>query len=280
LQELVSRGKFTEVAELIRSLTPREQMQAKGLIKSLQENGVDITTPDAKYQESQIFYNNISLDQIVETDQSYLTTTGMTENERRLVFHGTKQGHLPSLQAGFFTVNPTYRVFTKDVHASLNYKTGVKLETVSDGTVTIWSPEREMLSQGDGTTFSITNPVDKDTVIPESLPKPKNVGVAGQDREYTQYIPGDRLIGSAIITPDQQGYLNGLKDRLKSLSSSTTPQSMEEFLSQEMQTFPGEINITSFGQTPPSPDQLKRTIVVFMYESEMQHRAALCTSGD
>ena len=279
LHELAKRGNFDELITILKQLTPSEQLRCKVIVDLMKTRGIEFSLPDERYNYAENQFNAVSLNDMADVPD-YHNQTGVSADSRKFVFHGTKQESVSTLQHGFYSVSPTYRVFTKDIHASLNYKSGMRLDKVSDGTVTLWNPDSQMLSDDDGTTFSIVNKLDGGEVMPDNIPRPKNAGMQ-KNEPYSQFIPPQYYVASFRINGQQSQYLDSINTQIANMR----PEDIHDvnlggFVSKLVSDFPGEIDLKLQNGHNVNQNEVVRASILFMYESRLQRLATACKSGN
>ena len=163
---------------------------------------------------------------------------------------------------------------TKNVQAALDYKTGLTLAAVSDGTITIWDPPRSQLGEGDRVAYPITNPVDN-AAVPLDLPKPKNSRLT----EYHFGLPAESFCGSMRLSDEQKQQVRDMRQYIASITQETAPATFLELIANLQEQIPGEIEV-EWSNTQPDSETIaiKKVMSVLLYESELKARAQACTS--
>lgn len=275
LLELLQRGETGVVEQLLSNFTQADQERLSMVVRKLREAGVEFSLPSDEQRVALQQYNAIDLEAFTHENIGVPEPVQLNERERRVVFHGTRSQHVDSLKRGMFSVSPTYKMVTKNIQAALDYKTGLTLETVSDGTITIWDPPRSQLGEGDRVAYPITHPVDEASV-PQDLPKPKNSRLT----TYHFGLPAESFCGSMRLIPEQMEQIRDMRRFMSSVTQETAPSTFLELITQLQQQIPGEINV-DWSNTQPGSESIaiKKVMSVLLYESELKARAQACASA-
>lgn len=274
LLELLQRGETGVVEQLLSNFSPANQERLGFVVRKLREAGVEFSLPSDEQRAALQQYNAIDLEEFNLENIGVPEPIQLNERERRVVFHGTRSQHVDSLKRGMFSVSPTYKMVTKNIQAALDYKTGLTLETVSDGTITIWDPLRSQLGDGDRVAYPIIQPIDE-TSVPQDLPKPKNSRLT----KYRFGLPAESFCGSMRLTPTQMEQIRDMRRFMSLITQETAPPTFLELISNLQQQIPGEIEVEwSDKKSNTETIAIKKVMSVLLYESELKSRAQACTS--